>query len=80
MIAVIFEADVHPQAGERYLQLASELKLLLAEIPGFISIERFQSINTPGKCCHFHGGRMRMQCAGGNATSGIRPHNRRVSS
>ncbi|MEG3589426.1 antibiotic biosynthesis monooxygenase [Citrobacter youngae] len=49
MIAVIFEADVHPQAGERYLQLASELKPLLAEIPGFISIERFQSINTPGK-------------------------------
>lgn len=33
MIAVIFEADVHPQAGERYLQLASELKPLLAEIP-----------------------------------------------
>ncbi|WP_260862977.1 antibiotic biosynthesis monooxygenase family protein [Citrobacter sp. Marseille-Q6884] len=49
MIAVIFEADTHLQAQERYLQLASELKPLLAEIPGFISIERFQSMTTPGK-------------------------------
>ena len=44
MIAVIFEADVPLQERERYLQLASELKPLLAEIPGFISIERFHSI------------------------------------
>lgn len=49
MIAVIFEAKAQPQAQERYLQLAAELKPLLSDIPGFISIERFQSINTPGK-------------------------------
>lgn len=49
MIAVIFEAQAQPQAQERYLQLAAELKPLLSGIPGFISIERFQSINTPGK-------------------------------
>ncbi|EDW8956989.1 TPA: antibiotic biosynthesis monooxygenase family protein [Salmonella enterica] len=49
MIAVIFEADIQPETQGRYLQLASELKPLLTDIPGFISIERFQSLNTPGK-------------------------------
>ena len=49
MIAVLFEADALPEAQERYLQLASELKPLLADTPGFISIERFQSLSTPGK-------------------------------
>ncbi|EAT8908653.1 antibiotic biosynthesis monooxygenase [Salmonella enterica] len=49
MIAVIFEADIQPETQGRYLQLASELKPLLSDIPGFISIERFQSLNTPGK-------------------------------
>lgn len=49
MIAVLFEADTHPEAQERYLQLASELKPLLSDMPGFISIERFQSLTTPGK-------------------------------
>ncbi|WP_338885206.1 antibiotic biosynthesis monooxygenase [Xenorhabdus sp. TH1] len=49
MIAVLFEADVVPAQQERYLQLAAELKPLLADIDGFISIERFQSLVTPGK-------------------------------
>ncbi|OIX98327.1 antibiotic biosynthesis monooxygenase [Pantoea sp. Ae16] len=49
MIAVLFEADALPEAQERYLQLASELKPLLSDLPGFISIERFQSLTTPGK-------------------------------
>ncbi|MEM6052096.1 antibiotic biosynthesis monooxygenase [Erwinia sp. P7711] len=49
MIAVLFEANALPEAQERYLQLASELKPLLADTPGFISIERFQSLTTPGK-------------------------------
>lgn len=49
MIVVLFEADVAPGAQEHYLQLASELRPLLAEIPGFISIERFQSLTTDGK-------------------------------
>lgn len=41
MIAVIFEADALPAAQDRYLQLAAQLKPLLAVAPGFISIERF---------------------------------------
>ncbi|MEJ4044232.1 antibiotic biosynthesis monooxygenase family protein [Erwinia sp. SLM-02] len=49
MIAVLFEADVHPSLQPRYLQLAAELKPLLGDIDGFISIERFQSLATPGK-------------------------------
>lgn len=49
MIAVLFEADVIPAKQERYLQLAAELKPLLTDIDGFISIERFQSLTTSGK-------------------------------
>jgi len=49
MIAVLFEADALPESQERYLQLASELQPLLSDTPGFISIERFQSLTTPGK-------------------------------
>jgi heme-degrading monooxygenase HmoA len=49
MIAVIFEANALPDAQERYLQLAAELEPLLADAPGFISVERFQSLSTAGK-------------------------------
>ena len=49
MIAVLFEADALPEAQERYLQLAAGLTPLLSDTPGFIAIERFQSLSTPGK-------------------------------
>lgn len=49
MIAVIFEAWVPGEAQAEYLDLAAELRPLLADIDGFISIERFQSLTTPGK-------------------------------
>ena len=49
MIAVIFE--FWPAEGERehYLDIAAELRPLLSEIDGFISVERFESIYEPGK-------------------------------
>jgi heme-degrading monooxygenase HmoA len=49
MIAVIFE--VEPSAGRRdaYLDLAADLKPALQGIDGFISVERFESLATPGK-------------------------------
>ena len=49
MIAVIF--DVQPRAGrtEAYLALAAKLRPLLDQVDGFISIERFASLTTPGK-------------------------------
>ena len=49
MIAVLFEAEARPDAQERYLQLAAELGPLLANVPGFIAIERFQSLSAAGK-------------------------------
>ncbi|PIJ42018.1 antibiotic biosynthesis monooxygenase [Tatumella sp. OPLPL6] len=49
MIAVLFEAEPQAGAEERYFQLATELKPLLTTVPGFIEIERFQSLRTPGK-------------------------------
>lgn len=49
MIAVIFELE--PRAGyeDRYFSLAADLKPILETIEGFISVERFQSLNTPGR-------------------------------
>lgn len=49
MIAVIFE--VEPAEGERetYLNIAASLRSELAELDGFISVERFQSLADPGK-------------------------------
>lgn len=49
MIAVLFEAQSAPAHQARYLELAAELKPLLADIDGFIDIERFQSLTTEGK-------------------------------
>ncbi len=49
MIAVMFE--VTPAEGHRpaYLDIAAELRPLLEDVDGFISVERFQSITDPGK-------------------------------
>ena len=49
MIAVIFE--VFPAEGQRddYLSMAAAMRPLLDQADGFISIERFQSLYTPGK-------------------------------
>lgn len=49
MMAVIFE--VFPAEGEKqtYLDIAAELRPLLDDIDGFISIERFQSLTDPDK-------------------------------
>jgi len=49
VIAVIFE--VWPEAGRRqeYLDIAAGLRPMLADIDGFISIERFESLAEPGK-------------------------------
>ena len=49
MIAVIFEVTPNPNQTEAYLGAAAKLAPLLAENDGFISIERFQSLTTPGK-------------------------------
>lgn len=45
MIVVIFEAEPHGAHRDDYLRIAAELRPLLEEIDGFISIERFQSLS-----------------------------------
>lgn len=49
MIAVIFEVQVAEGKTAEYLDIANEIRPLLAEIDGFISIERFQSLTNEGK-------------------------------
>ncbi|WP_431287961.1 antibiotic biosynthesis monooxygenase family protein [Roseateles chitinivorans] len=49
MIAVIFEVIPSADGRGRYLELAAELKPLLQEVDGFLSIERFQSLTDPDK-------------------------------
>lgn len=49
MIAVIFE--VWPAKGQNshYLDIAFDLRPLLEQVEGFISVERFQSLTNPEK-------------------------------
>lgn len=49
MIAVIFESM--PAAGQEsaYLDIAASLRADLEAIDGFISVERYESLTTPGK-------------------------------
>jgi heme-degrading monooxygenase HmoA len=49
MIAVIFEVWPKDQRRQEYLDIAAGLRPLLDNIDGFISIERFESLNEPGK-------------------------------
>jgi heme-degrading monooxygenase HmoA len=49
MIAVIFQVDVADGQMPRYLDLAAALRRELETIDGFISVERFQSLTTPGQ-------------------------------
>lgn len=49
MIAVIFEVWPVESRAREYFDLAAELRPKLAEIDGFISIERFESLANPGK-------------------------------
>lgn len=49
MIAVIFEAEPNAAHRDDYFSIAAELRPLLAEVDGFISIERFQSLSDEGR-------------------------------
>ncbi len=49
MIAVIFEVEPASGRREAYLDLAAGLKPRLETIDGFVAIERFESLTTPGK-------------------------------
>lgn len=49
MLAVFFEVKLIPEDKEEYLKIAAELREFLKDQDGFISIERFQSLNEKGK-------------------------------
>ena len=49
MIVVVFEVTVKPDVGQRYFDIAGELRPELQKIDGFLSIERFESLANPGK-------------------------------
>ena len=50
MIAVLFEVTPAPgEARERYFSIAASLVDELHGVDGFVSIERFESLLTPGK-------------------------------
>jgi len=49
MFAVIFEVVPGGSGKAEYLEIAAELRRLLENRDGFISIERFQSLNDEGK-------------------------------
>ena len=49
MHAVIFEVWPKAETREEYLGIAADLKDVLQEVDGFISVERFESLTEPGK-------------------------------
>ncbi len=49
MIAVIFEVEPAEGRKEDYLDIAAEMRPMVEEVEGFISVERFQSLTDPKK-------------------------------
>lgn len=48
-IAVMFEVTPTTEGKDDYFKLGAALKEQLMKVPGFISVERFASVNTEGK-------------------------------
>jgi heme-degrading monooxygenase HmoA len=49
MIGVIFEVTPAEGKADAYLAMAAKMRPLVEEVEGFISVERFESLTTPGK-------------------------------
>jgi heme-degrading monooxygenase HmoA len=49
VIAVIFEVEPRPGHAQRYFDIAASMRAELEAVSGFISVERFESLTTPGK-------------------------------
>ncbi len=49
MIAIIFELQPADGRRDAYLDHAARLRPELEQMDGFVSIERFESLTTPGK-------------------------------
>jgi len=49
LIAVIFEVEPHGDKKQAYLDMAAEMRPLVEQVDGFLSVERFQSLTNPDK-------------------------------
>tara|TARA_Y100000588_G_scaffold96936_1_gene105038 strand:+ start:525 stop:863 length:339 start_codon:yes stop_codon:yes gene_type:complete len=49
VIVVVFEVTAKAGKAEAYFDLAAALRPELEQVDGFISVERFESLTTPGK-------------------------------
>jgi heme-degrading monooxygenase HmoA len=49
MIAVIFEVEPTEGRKDEYLDIAADMRPMLDQVDGFISVERFQSLTDPRK-------------------------------
>ncbi len=49
MIAIIFEVEPADGQKDAYLDIAAEMRPLVEQVDGFISVERFQSLTNPDK-------------------------------
>ena len=49
MIAIIFEVEPAEGRKDAYLDIAAEMRPMVEEIDGFLSVERFQSLTNPDK-------------------------------
>ncbi len=49
MHVVVFEISMKEGAQDQYFDLAASLRPEVEKIDGFISVERFESVATPGK-------------------------------
>jgi len=49
MIAVIFEVEPADGRKQEYLDIAIEMRPMLGQVEGFISVERYQSLTDPRK-------------------------------
>jgi len=49
VIAIIFEVEPAEGKQDTYLDIAAQMRPLVEQVDGFISVERFQSLTNPGK-------------------------------
>ncbi|MEX1081005.1 MAG: antibiotic biosynthesis monooxygenase [Halofilum sp. (in: g-proteobacteria)] len=49
MVVVVFEVTMKEGRSQEYFDLAAELRRELERVDGFINVERFESLVTPGK-------------------------------
>lgn len=49
MIVVVFQVTMREGQEQRYFDLAAALRPELEGVEGFLSVERFESLTTPGK-------------------------------